>query len=155
MRSTNINDPAWRARSRWTPSSGGKGRESAPFALLEGLLIKGAKTFARDCCVRGDTPASVRSPHAPARSPKPCRNITIDTTSPKGKINSGIQHLGSTKPTSNGIQRERGKNPGAYDGKECNKTRIGVAPMMDSVRQKNRTLLFVCNDLRYSIQPLL
>jgi len=68
-------------------SSGGKGRESAPFALLEGFSIKGTKTFARDCRVCGDTPASVRSPHAPARSPKPCRNITIDTTSPKGGIN--------------------------------------------------------------------
>ena len=46
-------------------------------------LTKGSKIFTSDCRVRGDTPASVRSPQAPLRRSKPCRRIIIETRSPR------------------------------------------------------------------------
>lgn len=46
------------------------------------LLTKGSKIFWSDCRVRGDTPASVRSPQAPLRRSKPCRRIITETRSP-------------------------------------------------------------------------
>ena len=46
------------------------------------LSTKGSNIVVRDCRVRGDTPASVRSPQAPLRRSKPCRRIIIETRSP-------------------------------------------------------------------------
>jgi hypothetical protein len=50
----------------------------------EGVLVvvSGSRTRVRARCVRGDIPASVRSPNAPANRPIPCCRITIDTSSP-------------------------------------------------------------------------
>ena len=45
-----------------------------------------------DCRVRGDTPASVRSPQAPLRRSKPCRRIIIETRSPTEHENKTDNH---------------------------------------------------------------
>lgn len=43
---------------------------------------RGSNARIKDCRVLGETPASVKSPKAPVKSPKPCFNITIDTKTP-------------------------------------------------------------------------
>jgi len=82
VRSTNIKDPAWRARRPRIANKGGNGEAPFPFRLVAGFANKGSRAFERDCRVRGDTLASVRSPHAPARRLNPWRKITIETSNP-------------------------------------------------------------------------
>jgi len=93
-----------RSSVAYTKSSDGEQRrqrnDSAPFTFTGVFFIRGSKTSARDCRVRVDTPTSVKSPHASARSPKPCRKITIETTSPNGRITSSfsIYATGNSPP---------------------------------------------------------
>ena len=83
VRSTNNKDPERRARRCWIDNN--EGDEFNIFVScwwVIGLSTKGSNIVMSDCRVRGDTPASVRSPQAPLRRSKPCRRIIIETRSP-------------------------------------------------------------------------
>lgn len=54
---------------------------------VDGFSNSGSKAFERDFRVRGETPASVRSPQAPARRANPCCKITTETTRPIKEYN--------------------------------------------------------------------
>jgi len=80
VRSTNIKDPARRAR-KWDTEMGG--RPALPFWVAVPIcLVNGSRALRRDRRVRGETPASVRSPRASMKRPKPCLRMTIETSRP-------------------------------------------------------------------------
>lgn len=108
--------------------------EKPKFWRFTVLSTKGSSNFMSDCRVRGDTPASVRSPQAPLRRSKACRRIIIETSSPmvhQNKLRLIILH--SWMLTTNRIQREGRENPSAQDGEQCNETRICITAMMDGI----------------------
>lgn len=76
VKSTNINDPARRARKLLIE------RIEAVSMEVEDFDSRGLNKFSSDRRVREGTPASVKSPHAPNNSWIPCWRITTDTTSP-------------------------------------------------------------------------
>ena len=124
------------------------------------LSTRGSNIVKSDCRVRGDTPASVRSPQAPLRRSKPCRSIIIETKSPI-RVESEINKNGcfynkeSKMLTTNRIQGESREKPSTQDGEECNDTRICIAAMMDGIGQKHGTFLFISHDFGNTIQPFL
>lgn len=81
-RSTYINDPARRARRLVTPMSG-EGVDVADGGAEERM---GSSRRFSDWRVFGETPASVRSPQAPASKLTPCCRMTIETRRPRCRV---------------------------------------------------------------------
>ena len=71
-----------------------------------GEFTSGSRTRVSERCVRGEIPASVRSPNALAKRLNPCCRITIDTSNPgASSLAHEIERKTCTTPTSYRIQR--------------------------------------------------
>lgn len=47
-----------------------------------------------------------------------------------------------------------GKPPATKDGHKCDKTRVRITSMMNSISQKHRAMFIVCHLFRSTIKPL-